>query len=86
MTMSDPVKKVLGDGKARVSVSLAHKVGGPHYSSVSLSVNVSLSCGQDTDNVEEARELALAMATEFIEVNLGACYEHLTTLVGEVYK
>jgi len=84
MSMSDDVKKVLGDEKAHVGVSLTHKIGGPQYSSVGLNVYVNLTCGQDEDTVIEAQNQALSLAMEFIELNIGACYKHLLRIVDEV--
>lgn len=84
LSVPDELKGILGDEKAKVSVSLGHKIGGPHYSSVSLYVSVSLTCDQSEDSVTKAKEIATESTMSFIDEYLPGCYEHLTRLVGDI--
>ena len=62
----DKYKALLGDGNARVSMSMSEKMGGPYgYSSVSINVSVSVNCNQDENTIAKAQDAA------FTEVALG---------------
>jgi hypothetical protein len=55
----DKFKQLLGDGGARVSMTLNERMGGSHgYSGVSTSVTVTLTCNQSEKTIRQAADLA----------------------------
>lgn len=71
----------LGDGNAKVSVSLSEKIGGPRYSSTSVMVTVSLACNQDHDTVDKAAKAAhvhaVSLLDSFLEDALPLMHAHI---------
>lgn len=67
--MKDKFKELLGDGSARVSVGVDEKFNGPSgtYSSVSLRVNVTLTCDQAEKVIDKAAEEALNVGLGFLD-------------------
>lgn len=70
-----------GDGKAKVSISLSEKIGGPQYSSVSVMVTVSLTCNQDEETINKAAGAAhthtISLLDSYIEDALDGLHAHL---------
>jgi len=66
----DRLKALVGDGLARVSVSVSEKVSGPDYSSMSISVTVTMTCDQNEKTVATAREEALGECLTFLDAQL----------------
>lgn len=66
----DAFQAIQGDGAARVSVGLSVKLSGPNYSSASIQINVTLTCGQRADLVQQAEELALEESSRFLDANI----------------
>lgn len=70
-TKHDALASLLGDGKAKVEVTLSDKVGGPAYSSTTVYVTITLSCNQDEKTVmraaSEAQTMAASLLSEYIE-------------------
>ena len=86
--MSDSLKALLGNGKARVSVSLSEKISGPvGYSSVSTNVSVTFSCNQDEDTVNAASaaafEQAVAVTDEIFPKAMQLLEAHLQRYVQD---
>jgi len=67
--MGDEYKALLGDGDAKVSISVGAKVNGPQntYSTVNVLATVTLRCGQDKSVVELATDLATTDAIRAVE-------------------
>lgn len=66
----DKFKVLVGDALSRVSVSVSEKISGPSYSSMSISVTVTLTCDQSEKILAESRELALGECLGFIDTQL----------------
>lgn len=59
MNRKDEYSEIIGDGKAKLSMGLGEKIGGPYgYSSVDVRVNVTLTCNQDEKTLADAAHLA----------------------------
>lgn len=79
MRENDRYKRILGDANAKINVNLSESIGGPYgYSSVKISVSVTLSCDQNTDSVQSAQKYCLDECVEFIESNISLAYQMLT--------
>lgn len=83
---NDKLAALVGDGKARVEVELAHKLGAENFSSVMISTRVSLTCNQDEATQKEAAQAALDAGMEFIEDNMPLCYDHITALINRLAR
>ncbi len=83
----DEFKKILGDGNARVSVSLSERMGGPYgYSSVSTNVTVTLNCNQDAATIRKAQEMAFGEAAGFTEDCFGKAMDMLRHHLSQHYR
>lgn len=67
--MSDVYKTLIGDGDAKVSISVNAKVNGPQntYSTINVMATIALRCGQNKETVELATDLATEDATRAVE-------------------
>lgn len=73
-SIMDAYKKVLGDGLAKVSVSMDISMK-DYGSGGSAMAAVTLTCGQSEDEIREAQEMARALALEFVYKNALAAKE-----------
>lgn len=67
--MKDEFKALLGDAQARISIGLDERFSGPSgtYSSASVRVNVTLSCDQSKEKIEQATQMAFDYASDFLD-------------------
>lgn len=65
--MKDKYKALIGDGQMRVSIGVDEKIGGPHYSSVSVRVNITASCDQNADTARALQEELFQDAQIFLD-------------------
>ena len=70
----DNVSELIGDGNARVTVSMDLK-DSDFGSGFSGFVSVSLACNQDDETIEEAASIAQEMVTEYVPTVLEAAEE-----------
>lgn len=82
MDDTDEVQEILGDEKAQVGISMSHKLGGPHYSSVSIHASVRLRCGQNAELIERANVVALDIVSTFVGEYSTQCYDHLLNVLN----
>ena len=84
----DKLAKLVGDGKAGVTVGVDKKwwggYGGMPNITSGVSISVSLACGQTKDNVKEAidaaHEAAQEASAELLEVNDAVIQDHMDEL------
>lgn len=82
MSIQDAYMQVVGDGKARVAVTV--DVGIKDFGTgVSSSCTVSLTCGQDQATLQRAAELAGSFARDFAKENQARAEMELQQLIGE---
>lgn len=74
----DEYKKIIGDGNARVSVTLSERIGAEHYSSCSVSATVTLTCNQDQETIQRAEKMALNEGLAFLDEHVPVAWELLT--------
>lgn len=78
MRTNDKYKAILGDANAKVNVNLSESIGGPYgYSNVKISVSVTLSCDQNADSMQMAKQYCLDECLDFLQSNIGVAYEML---------
>lgn len=67
--MKDEFKQLLGDAQARVSIGVDERFSGPSgsYSSVSVRVNITLSCDQSQAKIDAATKMAFDYASGFLD-------------------
>lgn len=82
--MTDEYKSLVGDGGAKVSVSVGEKVGAPQYSSVSLMCSVSMVCDQDTAVISKAQTAAFEECVAFIDAHVDVAYDMLEIHVNRL--
>lgn len=83
----DDLEKVVGNGQARVSVSLNETVGGPEaYSSVRLGVHVTLTCNQDADTIKVAHDLAFQECVGALDSTIDDAMKMLVTHIERVAR
>lgn len=85
MTPKDDFKKLLGDAQARVSIGMDEKIAGPHYSSVSIRINITASCDQKTDVIREMQELLTKEAMAYLEGHYEVAVERLRDHLKHLY-
>jgi len=78
MRPSEKYRSLLGDANSKVNVNLSESLGGPYgYSSVKLSVSVTLTCNQDPDTIQLAKQYCMDECLDFLDGNIGAAYKML---------
>lgn len=87
MRQKDELKALVGDGQARVSVSLSEKMSGPYgYSSINVSVTVTMNCDQSVEYVRKAEEAALQECLGFLDTAVDTGYASLTSHLARYIK
>lgn len=81
----DKFKELLGDGQARVSIGMDERIAGPHYSSVSIRVNISVNCNQSAETIEAATELLSDEAMAYLEGHYEVAVERLREHLNHLY-
>lgn len=83
----DEYRDILGDGSARVSVSLGEKVGGPYgYSNVMINVTTTLGCNQDEETVARAHALAFQQNVQVLDDHFQTAYQLLEAHLSRHYR
>jgi hypothetical protein len=85
MTTKDEFKKMLGNAQARVSIGMDEKIAGPHYSSVSIRVNITASCDQSAEVIRDMQELLTKEAMTYLEGHYEAAVERLRQHIDHLY-
>lgn len=86
MRDNDKYKAILGDGNARVNVGLDESIGGPYgYSSVKIRMSVTLTCDQNAESVQQAKQYCFDECMDFIEGNLGIAHKMLVDHLERFY-
>jgi hypothetical protein len=80
----DEYKQVLGDGNARVTVSISEKIGARSYSNLSVHVSVTLRCNQDAETIRAAEDLAFQEAVAFMDDTVDRAYQLLTVHLDRI--
>lgn len=64
----DKYEELLGRGEGRISVTLGETLPGPiGYSSIKVSVTITLTCQQDSETMAKARGLAFEEGIDFLD-------------------
>jgi hypothetical protein len=85
MASKDEYKQLLGDAQARVSIGMDEKIAGPHYSSVSIRVNITVSCDQETESIRRAQEMLTKEAMAYLEGHYEQAMERLREHLKHLY-
>lgn len=84
---SDSYKKLIGDGNAKVAISINERIGGPYgYSSVGVNILVTVTCNQDENTIRAAEKLAFNEVAEAMDSYLPKAHQILCAHLGELYK
>lgn len=85
MGNKEKYKDLLGDGNARVSIGMDERIAGPHYSSVSIRVNISINCDQTESSIKEASDLLTKEAMAYLEGHYEVAVERLRQHLDHLY-
>lgn len=85
MHSKDEFKQLLGDAQARVSIGMDEKIAGPHYSSISIRVNITVSCDQTTESIRRAQEMLTKEGMAYLEGHYEQAVERLREHLKHLY-
>lgn len=85
MSNKDDFKQLLGDAQTRVSIGMDEKIAGPHYSSISIRVNITVSCDQSTDTIRRAQEMLTKEGMAYLEGHYEQAVERLREHLKHLY-
>jgi hypothetical protein len=75
----DRYEKLLGNGKAWISVPYIETQGGPGFSSVKAGVEIQIHCDQNSEVVREAADMLMADCLEIVDNHIYKAYDILLT-------